>query len=131
MGFFSNIFKRKRGGTFFGNLLRGGASALSGGLLGQGNDLARWEQEQANNEAQQHFQAQQEQLQKNRAFQIGQGIGKPFSSQTLPLLKQAEKDVAKSWIQKNWPILTSLVLGSIVAIYVIVKLATRKRSKLV
>lgn len=46
MGFFKNIFKRKEGGTVFGNLLRGGASAMTGGMLGSGQGLAKWEQEQ-------------------------------------------------------------------------------------
>jgi len=36
MSWLKNIFKKKPGGTFFGNLLRSGASAASGGILGQG-----------------------------------------------------------------------------------------------
>jgi hypothetical protein len=46
MGFFKNIFKRKKGGTKVGNFLRGSASAMSGGLLGSGQGLAKWEAEQ-------------------------------------------------------------------------------------
>lgn len=46
MGFFSNLFKRKRGGTFVGNLIRRIAHARTGGLLGNGRDLRRWENEQ-------------------------------------------------------------------------------------
>lgn len=36
MSFFKNLFKRKPGGTFFGNLLRGVANKATGGLLGNG-----------------------------------------------------------------------------------------------
>jgi hypothetical protein len=36
MGFLSNLFKRKPGGTVIGNLFRGVASAASGGILGNG-----------------------------------------------------------------------------------------------
>ncbi len=36
MGLFSGIFKRKPGGTMFGNLLRGVAHQASGGVLGNG-----------------------------------------------------------------------------------------------
>ena len=46
MGFFSNIFKKKKGGTAFGNLLRGTASAFTGGALGNGSQLRKWEAEQ-------------------------------------------------------------------------------------
>lgn len=46
MGFFKNIFKRKEGGTAIGNLLRGGASAMTGGMMGNGSGLQKWEQEQ-------------------------------------------------------------------------------------
>ena len=46
MGFFKKIFKRKKGGTFFGNLLRSTASAATGGILGSGVGLAKWEAKQ-------------------------------------------------------------------------------------
>ena len=46
MGFFKNIFKKKEGGTFVGNLLRGTSSAMTGGLLGSGAELHKWEEEQ-------------------------------------------------------------------------------------
>lgn len=48
MGFFSNLFKRKKGGTFVGNIIRGLANHYSYGVLGNGNDLNNWEQEQQN-----------------------------------------------------------------------------------
>ena len=46
MGFFKNIFKKKKGGTFVGNLIRGVASTATGGVLGSGAGLANWEAEQ-------------------------------------------------------------------------------------
>lgn len=36
MGLFSNIFKKKPGGTMVGNLLRGVSSNFTGGMLGSG-----------------------------------------------------------------------------------------------
>ncbi len=46
MGFFSNIFKKKKGGTVVGNFIRGVASTATGGVLGSGVGLANWEAEQ-------------------------------------------------------------------------------------
>jgi hypothetical protein len=50
MGFFKKLFKRKKGGTMFGNLLRGAASAATGGVLGSGAGLAAWEAKQENSD---------------------------------------------------------------------------------
>lgn len=38
MSFFSKIFRKKPGGTFFGNLIRQVANEASGGLLGTGKN---------------------------------------------------------------------------------------------
>jgi hypothetical protein len=46
MGFFKNIFKRKKGGTKAGNFLRGLSSGFTGGVLGSGKGLEKWEAEQ-------------------------------------------------------------------------------------
>lgn len=46
MGWLKNLFKRKKGGTFVGNLIRGVARHYSYGLLGNGNDLRNWEMNQ-------------------------------------------------------------------------------------
>lgn len=64
MGFFKNLFKRKEGGTVVGNLLRGGASAATGGILGSGAGLRKWEQEQ-------QIERQKE---INKGYQIGQDL---------------------------------------------------------
>lgn len=50
MGFLSKIFKRKKGGTFLGNMLRGASSKLTGGILGSGAGLEAWEEGQADKE---------------------------------------------------------------------------------
>lgn len=39
MGFLDGLFKKKEGGTFFGNLLRVGASSVTGGILGSGANM--------------------------------------------------------------------------------------------
>ena len=46
MGFFKNIFKRKKGGTTVGNLIRGVASSVTNGAFGNGRDLSIWEAKQ-------------------------------------------------------------------------------------
>lgn len=46
MGFFKDLFKRKKGGTLVGNLIRGVASSATGGVLGNGTQLRAWEAEQ-------------------------------------------------------------------------------------
>lgn len=73
MGFLSNIFKKKKGGTFVGNLLRGGASAFTGGLLGSGAGLQKWEAEQAQKEQEQMF---QQLAQQNQGYNVGQNLVK-------------------------------------------------------
>ena len=46
MGFFKKLFKRKKGGSFVGNLIRKVAKNKTGGLLGNGAGLRRWERRQ-------------------------------------------------------------------------------------
>lgn len=72
MGFLSNIFKKKKGGTFVGNLLRGASSSVTGGILGSGAGLAKWEAEQAQKEQDAYYQ----QLSKQQidARQLGQDL---------------------------------------------------------
>lgn len=48
VGLFSNIFKKKPGGTLFGNLLRGAASHFTGGMLGSGANRIELGQTQTN-----------------------------------------------------------------------------------
>ena len=45
MGFLKGLFKKKPGGTGFGNFLRGVSSSVTGGALGSGRGLAKWEME--------------------------------------------------------------------------------------
>ena len=52
MGFFKKLFKRKKGGTFVGNLIRKVAKNKTGGILGNGAGLRRWERRQKAKEKQ-------------------------------------------------------------------------------
>lgn len=70
MGFFKNIFKKKKGGTFFGNLLRAGSSAVTGGILGSGAGLRKWEAEQAQKEQDAYYKSLAE-----KGSNIGQTLG--------------------------------------------------------
>ncbi len=103
MGFFSNIFKKKKGGTFVGNLIRSGAKAATGGLLGNGDSLRQWEESQA---IQEQTQAVQQSAQAT-ANQIGSILGnalKPSvdSAMNSKPVTDAQNMVASAWIKKNW-----------------------------
>ena len=103
MGFFSNIFKKKKGGTLFGNLLRGAASTATGGILGSGAGLAKWEAEQEQIEYDKAYKATQERLQQNAAYNAGRSTGNMInlsSDPNDPAVKQTEKNATKLFFKK-------------------------------
>lgn len=114
MGFFKKLFKRKKGGTFFGNLLRKGANVASGGILGNGAGLANWEAKQAQAEMDaeiaqmQEIKAQQEAKLKQLADSVGSAVGGQLKgvydanvlNGTLP--KQIQNQQAQAWLKRNW-----------------------------
>lgn len=119
MGFFKKIFKKKKGGTFFGNLIRGASSAATGGILGSGADLAKWEQNQ--------YQKEQVLAEKQQnALQLGRSFGKRFEPYfqgvtNSPAAERIKNDAAKDWIKKNWWMIALPVVVLLGAVYFIAK----------
>ena len=110
MGFFKKLFKKKRGGSFVGNLIRGVASNATGGILGSGAGLAKWEAKQDQKEYDAALQkAVNEKLQQNAAFIKGQQTAQnnglsniPDRYLDTPQGKKAKNTVVKSWFKDNW-----------------------------
>lgn len=114
MSFFSNIFKKKSGGTVVGNLIRGVASTATGGILGQGTELAKWEAEQAQIAYDKTVQdAVTAKLMENANYQAGVGLSNDSGmTDTANAYKtsavnsdtgQAVKStVIKDWFVSNW-----------------------------
>ena len=101
MGFFKNLFKKKKGGTFFGNLLRKGASTVTGGILGSGAGLAAWEAKQEQKDIEAQMAANQNMLEKMAAQKAALNkAGKAVltSDEAKPLTNLG----AKAWLAKNW-----------------------------
>lgn len=105
MGFFKKLFKRKKGGTFFGNLLRGVAGKATGGILGSGAGLARWEAEQDQKayDAEQ-LRITQERIKSSKGYQTGSShdlnlIEKAMNSDAGKKLKKA---ALKEQFKKYW-----------------------------
>lgn len=97
MGFFKNIFKKKKGGTFFGNLLRGASNKLSGGVLGNGKQLAKQDLK--------FEQAEYDKLvRQSPAYKQGASAAQPLASrlENTAEVKDAKKSLALAWIKKNW-----------------------------
>lgn len=78
MGFFKKLFKRKPGGTMFGNLLRGVSSQVTGGILGSGIGLQQWEQKEA-----QKAHNQQQIANQQAALNAGKQFGAAINNQSL------------------------------------------------
>lgn len=128
MGFFKNIFKRKKGGTFFGNLIRGVASTATGGLLGTGKDLAEWQSKTEQKEYQQALAENQRLIQQSVAFKQGSEIAQPFSQviTNSPEAKQLQNQQAKAWFTRNWWVV-AIPLVSIIALFAYILNSKKKR----
>lgn len=111
MGFFKDIFKKKKGGTFVGNLIRKTAYEASGGLFGSGKGLNKWETSQGYNPTLfvkggppvVHDMAQNPDDTDTIINELGTGLGKPFAdkinnSQTI---KDAKMTLTMNWLKKN------------------------------
>lgn len=135
MGFFKTLFKKKKGGTFFGNLIRGAANKATGGILGNGVQLAKNDAKIEQREYNQAVQAQvQKQLRASQAYQAGQTatpsvVGKSANLRaTLPGesdTPSGKTDVG-AWLKKNW----YFVAGPVGLIVVVVLAMKAGKSKL-
>ncbi|AGO49231.1 structural protein [Cellulophaga phage phi18:4] len=122
MGFFKNIFKKKKGGTFLGNLVRGVSSSATGGILGSGAGLAKWEAEQAQKE-QDAMVAQQ--VQNSSAYKVGTAVGlqaKPYvdAVKNSEEVADAKKSMILDWLKTNWiKLLIPIVLLTLLVVWLI------------
>lgn len=96
MGFFKRLFKRKKGGTFFGNLLRKASSTVTGGILGSGVGLANWEAKQHAHDqaAQMQAQIRAQQAQLAQASAVNRAKNAVMTSDAAAPLTNAG---AKAW----------------------------------
>ncbi|WAC02507.1 hypothetical protein N7U66_01990 [Lacinutrix neustonica] len=120
MGFFKNLFKKKPGGTFFGNLLRKGANVATGGILGNGAGLAAWEAKQAQQQEQADMIAWQ------NSQKIGSALGNMAKPFVEPVIDKGSEAGAKVWLMKNWWKVLIPVVVVITAIILIVKRKPRR-----
>ena len=93
MGFLDGLFKKKRGGTFVGNLLRGGVNTVTDGLLGNGSALAKWEAEQDELDYKEQYKKRNGSLLENGAFNIGNQLGGIVDRHTPPIDEDIKKNV--------------------------------------
>lgn len=128
MGFFSNLFKRKPGGTLLGNLARGVLNKATGGILGNGSQLAKWEREQAEKQGQTSAvrgalprmtsplfnqpqktpqqTAQAQVFQRTPAYQMGSELGAPLKpyvdqAKNSESAQEIKKTMVKDWLKEN------------------------------
>lgn len=116
MGFFKKLFRKKKGGTFFGNLFRGAANKLTGGILGSGRQLAKndakieqreYQAELNRLKAQAKRQATKD-FQASKAYQLGSSVASPFKGNVDKLSKNSEGAKAfqnqqvGAWLKRNW-----------------------------
>lgn len=103
MGFFKNLFKKKKGGTLLGNLVRGVANKASGGILGNGVQLAKNDAKIEQREYNQAVQVEaQRQLAKNPAFQAGQTATSKITIPGVPSIPSESKMDLKAYAKKYW-----------------------------
>lgn len=123
MGFFKKLFKKKKGGTFFGNLLRKGANVASGGILGNGVQLAKNDAKFEAQEMQAVLRARE--AQNAAANRIGTQLGtiaKPHFQAALNSqpVEDAKKAFTKAWFKKNWwKLLVPIALVTGIVIWVV------------
>ncbi|ASQ41220.1 structural protein [Flavobacterium phage FLiP] len=123
MGFLKKVFKRKEGGTFLGNIIRGVASNYTGGILGSGAQMKKGpsvqeqiDQALANSQAG----ASQQQVVSSPA----PSPLDPLSAKLNDFLSKSTKDVTiQGGLDKN----TKWYIGGALGAVLLVVLLTRKK----
>lgn len=130
MGFLSGIFKRKKGGTFVGNLIRGAASKATGGILGSGAGLAAWEAK----EAEKKTEGLQNQIAHLTSKINSKQMGADLVSSTIknsPVDKtspNAGESVVIETLKSNWAYILGGLIGVGGLVYLIIRLSRKKTS---
>lgn len=132
MGFFGNLFKKKKGGTFFGNLLRGASNIATGGILGSGAQLAKNDEKLAQAEFEKAKALENANSKNSTAFQIGAALGSPLKKPFNKVVtesdasKKLQNQQIMAWFKRNW----IKIVGGIVSIVAIIFLIKKfKRVK--
>ena len=141
MSFFKKLFKRKKGGTFIGNLIRGVANKATGGILGNGVGLAKWEAKQEKKEYNKAVQDEvNKRLKQSQAYNQGVNYGGQAMGQLTPMTQPyvgglapksytnetaATTTSAKDWLKKNW----LMIAAPLVAIVTLVLYVTKNKPK--
>lgn len=113
MGFFKSIFKKKKGGTLVGNLIRSVASGYTGGVLGSGANMIPLDDEPQK----QNVQTSQELAQKI--------VSKTINPQELEAVKDVKNKTFIEGLKQN----IGYVIGGLVVLGCIVWLiASRKKT---
>jgi hypothetical protein len=128
MGFLGNIFKPKAGGTKVGNLLRGVTNSVSGGTIGTGTDLIKYEVENGYRDP---ITGQATSKYNNEVY----GMSQPTSTSPLAKLvsdkalagalgtnegKEMTQDVVVGILQKYWLYIVAAIVA-IIGLVLIVK----------
>lgn len=127
MGFLSGLFKRKKGGTFVGNLIRGAASKATGGILGSGAGLAAWEAK----EAQKVTDGLHDQIANLTSKMNSKQMGADLVTSTLknsPVDKtspNAGESVVLETLKSNWGYILGGLIGLGGLIYLLVRLTKK------
>jgi len=124
MGFLSGLFKRKEGGTFFGNLIRGAASNATGGLLGQGKDLAKWQSGQEQSDYEEALAKNQQLILQSQGYNDGVALSndpanalKEFTQNSSEAQKFQNGQVT-AWLKRNW-LMVTIPLVSVVTVVIV------------
>jgi hypothetical protein len=118
MGLFKNIMKKKPGGTLVGNLVRGVANNLSGGVIGSGvNRLPTEVSNGANLTAQNQMKVLQETA----------GKGLADSPLINGFTNQVANNSTKQVLRKYWYILAIPVIGIPVLVWLIMRKKPQRR----
>lgn len=127
MGFFSNIFKKKKGGTFFGNLVRGVANTATGGILGTGKELATWQAKTEESEYNKALAENQRLIEQSKGFGMGSEMGAPLKGEVdnfmndSDVAKQVQNQQVQAWVSRNWWVIALPVVGVTALVIYLIK----------
>lgn len=129
MGFLDGLFKKKRGGTFVGNLLRGAANTVSDGLIGNGAQLSKWESEQDELDYKEQYKKRKESLLDNPAYNIGNQIGNASNKHLPPIDEDVRKNVTSNAIGVLLKKYALYIAGGLLALILCIWFIIKKLAK--
>lgn len=117
MGFLSNVFKKKPGGTMLGNLVRGAANKATGGVLGNGAGIISQEDFDKTTLSDVEFYNRYAKTKNGVVMQEykNSSANQPPITEPPSPIKASKMGVVKVWLQKYWyvPLLAVSALGTL------------------